>query len=236
MDRSIFVALSGAIAQEKRLETASYNIANADTAGYKKQSNLFSVTFTDALKAYPVSEGLKVDMTQGGLKSTGNPLDLALMGNGLFVVKTPQGERFTRQGDFTVNGEGVLSTKEGYPVVGEGGEIIIEGESREIVINEYGGVSTEDMTEKLLTIVGFDENTKFVKQGQYLSVVAGSVNRSPVEGEIRVEQGQLEVSNVNAAKEMINLIEIMRRYDNQSKMIQTFDDITKKTINDVGSF
>jgi flagellar basal-body rod protein FlgG len=234
MDRSIFVALSGAIAQEKRLEAASYNIANADTTGYKKQNDIFSAVFTDVLKAYPVSEGLQVDMTQGSVKNTGNPLDLAIMGNGFFVVKTPQGERFTRQGDFTVNSEGVLSTKEGYPVVGEGGDIKIVGQ--DVVVTESGGVSTEEMTETLLSLVSFDETTKFVKQGQYFSVVKGSVNRSPELGEIRIEQGQLEASNVNAAKEMINLIEIMRRYDNQTKMIQTLDDITKKTINDIAAF
>lgn len=234
MDRSIFVALSGALAQEKRLETASYNIANADTAGYKKQGDLFSVTFTDALKAYPVSQGVDIDMTQGAVKRTGNPLDLAIMGSGFFVVNTPQGERFTRQGDFTVNAKGVLSTKEGYPVAGESGEILIVG--NDVTINEAGGVSTEEMTEKMLSLVSFDENTKFVKQGQYFSVVGGSVNRSPEPGDIRIEQGQLEVSNVNSAKEMVNLIEIMRRYDSQSKMIQTLDEITKKTINDIGTF
>lgn len=234
MDRSIFVALSGAMAQEKRLETASYNISNADTVGYKKQDNLFSATFTDALKAYPVDDGIEVDMTQGAIRVTGNPLDMAIMGDGFFVVNTPQGERFTKQGDFTVNAEGVLSTKEGYPVVGEGGEIRIVGD--EVTVTEFGGISTEEMPEKMLTLVSFDENTKFLKQGQYYSVSEGRVNRSPAAGELRIEQGSLEGSNVNSAKEMINLIEIMRRYDTQSKMIQTLDDITKKTINDVGNF
>ncbi len=235
MDRSIFVALSGAMAQQKRLETASYNISNADTAGYKKQGNVFSAIFTDALKAYPVDDGNEVDMTQGAIRNTGNQLDMAIMGNGFFVVKTPQGERYTRQGDFAVNAEGILSTKEGYPVLGEGGEIRIIGEK--IVVNEAGEVSGgKKMPKNQLSLVSFDENTKFTKEGQYYSVLSGGVNKTPALGEISVVQGNLEVSNVNAAKEMVNLIEIIRRYDSQGKMIQTLDDMTKKAINDIGAF
>ncbi len=235
MDRSIFVALTGAMAQQKRLETASYNISNADTAGYKKQANVFSAAFTDALKAYTVDDGSEVDMTQGALRNTGNQLDMAIMGNGFFVVKTPQGERYTRQGDFAINAEGVLSTKEGYPVLSDGGEIRIIGEK--IVVNEAGEVSGgKKMPKRTLSLVSFNEKTKFMKEGQYYSVVGGSVDKTPAPGDISVVQGNLEVSNVNAAKEMVNLIEIIRIYDSQGKMIQTLDDMTKKTINDIGAF
>ncbi|VAW37468.1 hypothetical protein MNBD_DELTA02-466 [hydrothermal vent metagenome] len=235
MDRSIFVALTGAMAQQKRLETASYNISNADTVGYKKQANVFKAIFTDAIKAYPVDSGSRIDMTQGAVRNTGNQLDMAIMGDGFFVVKTPQGERYTRQGDFVVDADGILSTKEGYPVLSEDGEIRIVGEN--IVVNEAGEVSGgKKMPRKTLSLVSFDENTRFTKEGQFYSVASGSVDKTPAPGDISVVQGYLEVSNVNAAKEMVNLIEISRRYDSQSKMIQTLDDMTKKTINDIGAF
>jgi len=174
-------------------------------------------------------------MTQGAVRNTGNQFDMAIMGNGFFVVNTPQGERYTRQGDFTVNAEGILSTKEGYPVSGEGGEIQIIGEK--IVVNEAGEVSGgKKMPKKQLSLVSFDDDTKFIKEGQYYSVLSGGVNKTPALGEIAVVQGNLEVSNVNAAKEMVNLIEIIRIYDSQGKMIQTLDDIAKKAINDIGAF
>ncbi len=236
MDRSIFVALTGAMAQQKRLEVASYNIANADTTGYKKQANLFQATFTDALKAYPVDDGIDIDMTQGAIRNTGNKLDLAMMGDGLFVVKTPQGERYTRQGDFTINLDGILTTKEGFPVLGEGGEIRITGKDTEIVVNDAGGISTKNMPQKMIRLVSFGADTKFIKEGQFYTVTEGSVNKNPALGDLQIVQGNLEVSNVNAAKEMVNLIEIIRNYDSQSKVIQTLDDMTKKTINDVGAF
>jgi len=236
MDRSIFVALTGAMAQQKRLEVASYNISNADTTGYKKQANLFQATFTDALKAYPVDDGIDLDMTQGSLRNTGNKFDLAIMGDGFFVIKTPQGERYTRQGDFTISPDGTLTTKEGFPVLGAGGEIQIIGKDKDIVVNGAGGISTKNMPKTMLSLVSFDKDTKFIKEGQFYTVTGGSVNKNPALGEIIVVQGNLEVSNVNAAKEMVNLIEIIRNYDSQSKMIQTLDEMTKKTINDIGAF
>ncbi len=236
MDRSIFVALTGAMAQQKRLEVASYNISNADTTGYKKQANLFQATFTDALKAYPVDDGIDIDMTQGAIKKTGNKLDLAIMGDGFFVIKTPQGERYTRQGDFTINSDGTLTTKEGFPVLGEKGEIQIMGKDKELVVNDAGGISTKNMPQQMLSLVSFNADTKFIKEGQFYTVTEGSVNKNPALGDLHIAQGNLEVSNVNAAKEMVNLIEIIRNYDSQSKMIQALDDLTKKTINDVGAF
>lgn len=145
MDSGLVTALSGAIAQSKRLEKIANNLANADTPGFKSEDLVFQETLESAhrnddrsdigersLTEYELTNqaGKEVrpvlygedftDMKGGGLKETGLTLDFAIEGNGFFEVLTPQGVRLTRAGNFTLDGSGQLVTHEGFPVLGPG--------------------------------------------------------------------------------------------------------------------
>src|SRR3990172_7791333 len=104
MDRGIFVALSGAILHERRLEVLTDNLANVNTAGFKKQKPVFEDSMPDAygLRSFSMMKSTVTDMSQGVAEKTGRPLDAAIMGNGFFAVQTPNGERYTRDGSFTI--------------------------------------------------------------------------------------------------------------------------------------
>ena len=103
-------AMRGCLVQQTRLETVANNLANATTTGFKKDS----LYFDEMLRAKT-----KTNLTQGNMRQTGNPLDLAISGDGFFKVETPYGIRYTRNGKFLVNAEGVLVTSEGDPVMGD---------------------------------------------------------------------------------------------------------------------
>ena len=143
MSGGIYMAASGALAYEKRLQLISNNLANANTVGYKMDHGQFqSIDPADLPPALsPASSELNTsqaqsfwfqfnsytDFTHGSLKNTGNDFDLALVGDGFFCVQKPDGVHYTRKGNFTLNAEGVLVTGNGYPVVGDGGEIEVKG-------------------------------------------------------------------------------------------------------------
>jgi len=143
MSGGIYMAASGALAYEKRLQIISNNLANANTVGYKMDHGQFQSIDPADLPASFVPNSPEMttsqaqsfwfqfssytDFTDGSLKNTGNDFDLALIGDGFFCVQKPDGVYYTRKGDFTLNEEGVLVTGNGYPVVGDGGEITVEG-------------------------------------------------------------------------------------------------------------
>ena len=142
--KNLWVPLSGQIAQQQKVDTIANNIANANTAGFKKDSLVFKEHLTalnkgldeidipngdwktedfyrtqGAENAYVKVDGSYTDFTQGGLQPTHNPLDLALFGNGFFEVLTPSGVRFTRKGNFNFNQQGELVTENGYKLLSE---------------------------------------------------------------------------------------------------------------------
>ncbi|MBI5893012.1 MAG: flagellar hook basal-body protein [Deltaproteobacteria bacterium] len=143
MDRGVFVALSGGIAEDRRLTTLTNNLANTNTIGFKKDKPIFkmidpavasqgiidyrdiSASASLPIKTFVEQQSTATDISQGEIKKTGNPLDAAISGDGFFKVSTPNGDRYTRQGSFTLDSEGRLVTKDGYSVMGEGGVITL---------------------------------------------------------------------------------------------------------------
>ena len=183
------------------------------------------------------------DHSQGSTRSTQGSLDVAIAGDGFFVVQTPQGQRYTRAGSFEIGSNNQLVTKEGHAVLGTNGQpITIEGPSGasrvkitsdgivEMNATEAGGVPNEVGR---LQVVSFADAKRLAKEGQNLFTAPGGDRPQPV-ATPNLQQGYLEMSNVNAVQEMVNLITAYRAYEIDSKAVQSEDSLLDKAVNEVG--
>src|SRR6185369_3521445 len=138
MNSGLYSALSGNIAAMKRMEIISNNLANVNTPGFKKDKMLFESMLAGNVNPPAVPQGstadpilqkdsVIIDYSPGSVSQTGNNLDLAIDGDGFFVVSTPEGPAYTRQGNFRLSSDGTLVTADGYPVMGQGGAIRVQG-------------------------------------------------------------------------------------------------------------
>lgn len=189
-----------------------------------------------------MSLGVKIgenytDYSQGSFKETGNTYDLALAGNGFFTIsytdkKGNTSEKYTRDGEFTMDSEGYLRTLEGDYVQGEGGNIMIPVETSEVSIRDNGDIYADGEYVDSLRIVDFEDYNNIEKFGENLyNVVDGATE---TESTAAVKQGYLEMSNINVVKEMVEMITISRAYESNQKLIQTEDDMLDKSVNQVG--
>jgi len=251
MGGGIYTLMHGGLIQQLRLDKVSHNLANANTIGFKEDRlyQLFQVPdlvkgpapggFQRTVAVSPVGSYTRFD--QGALKATGNPLDMALEGPGFFVVQTPAGPRYTRQGNFTLNDQGVLVTQGGYPVMGEGGRITFDDEAfniennsnlHNLFVDAEGNLMVgEDQLGKL-RIVDFENAAGLKKGPQGLFQDAGAGEQPAPE--TTVTQGMLEFSNVAVVEAMVEMIEATRGYESYQKAIQAQDDADSLAINDVG--
>jgi flagellar basal-body rod protein FlgG len=173
------------------------------------------------------------DYSRGPIQRTGNPLDAAIDGEGFFSVQTEQGIRYTRNGAFTINPDGNLSTHDGDPILGEGGEIAIDG--ADVRFDGSGNVIVDGTVTDKLRIVKITEPTALKKIGKTLfQLDENKGTEEPLEYG-GVQQGFLEGSNVNAVKVMTELIEVQRGYESYQKMIQTMGEMASRVISGVGT-
>ena len=249
MSSAIYMAASGALSQQIRLEVLSNNLANVNTVGFKADL----VTFETAALPEPVplvatSESLPApasiesvslavdqytDFAQGQLTQTGSPLDTAINGDGFFAVQTPEGIAYTRNGNFTLSADGLLTTQEGYPVLGDGGEISIEGETFDI--DSQGNINVEGGSIGRIRVVDFDKPYALQKIGTNL-FVPEDTQVEPQDAEFAdVKQGFLEGANVAAIKMMTEMIETIRMFESYQKAMKAIDQANAQTINEVGS-
>lgn len=266
--KGVYTALSGAIAQTTKMDTIANNLANVNTPAFKKDS----VSFQEYLTAYekeqavmnvpkvPASidsfydlqggdksyvdlKGSHTDFSQGSLKGTGNPFDVAIDGKGFFEVMTPDGLRLTRSGNFTVDGNGRLVTKEGFPVMraAEPGAdpasrvIAFAGDSTKINIADNGEITHGAENLGSLSLVSVENQDDLQKVGN--SMYAFKADRDPQVSNIAspsVRQGFLELSNVNIVQEMTEMIKTNRVFESTQKAISTYDSMAEKLVNVVG--
>jgi flagellar basal-body rod protein FlgG len=248
------MAATGALAYEKRLQLLANNLANANTVGFKKDRGRFrAFDLSEAIssKTLPVKSGQPqaaeywmaystyTDFSAGGMKKTGGPFDLALSGNGFFCVQTPDGVQYTRRGDFTVNADEVLVTQDGWPVLGQGGEIQIKltkpsDEKREFSVSEDGFVTVDGSQVDRLRIVDFTQSHALEKAGHnyYRGLQPNALEE--LDEDFKVSQGFLELSNVDTIRMMTEMIEVLRGYESYQKMMRSVDDMNAKLISDVG--
>ena len=255
MSGGIYMAASGALAYEKKLQIISNNLANANTVGYKMDRAQFNVIEQNNLPASLASNTPEMstsqaqsfwfqfnsftDFTSGSLKNTGNDFDLALIGEGFFCIQKPEGVHYTRKGDFTLDAEGTLVTRNGHPVIGDSGEITVKyaEDPRKVKAFEVdleGNVLVNGQQVGSLRIVKFSEPDKLMKMGDTLFKPAEN-SPAPQEAEdAKVSQGFVELSNVDVVKMMTEMIVVLRGYETYQKVMRSADEAFTKSINDVG--
>lgn len=222
------------LAQSRRLNQVSNNLANVDTTGYKKED----VTFWEMLyktdhQRHRVGKAIRdiTDMQAGAMEKTGNALDFAIGGNGFFSIQTEAGVRYTRAGEFTINNEGQLVTPAGHLVLGDGGPIQING--RDVSVADDGNITVDGQAAGTLAIVTFAGPADLEKEGGNLFRPVDGAQEEAAE-EFSIKQGYLEKSNVNTMKELTAMIDLNRAYQTQQKVVRSIDDMDDKAITRVG--
>ena len=175
---------------------------------------------------------IATDHMQGGMKTTGNMLDLAVSGEGYFAIQTPQGVRYTRDGSFYRQANGALVTARGQAVLNAQNRPIMLPNSANITIGAKGEIMDGQRRIDTLQFVQFDDRRAVLKQGDNLYRPQQGAQPQAATGDI--QQGMLENSNVNIASEMVSLINNYRIYEAGSRALVTQDSMTDKTVNEVG--
>ncbi len=223
-------------AQVTRSEVLANNLANINSTGYKRDAVFLEVL--NQKKGSRTNIQSRIDFSQGNIRETNNPLDLAISGKGFFVVDQDGEEIYTRNGRFNVDEEGFLITTGGQKVLGSRGWINLTTEKEytgQITINQVGEIYSGKQLIDRLRIVDFPDY-------QELKKIAGNAFRTPPANtpvEVQkptVLQGRLEESNVQAADEMITMIEVERQFESYQKVIKILDHAWDKTVNNIGRF
>jgi flagellar basal-body rod protein FlgF len=246
MSDGIYCAVSGAISQQRQLDVVANNIANAGSVGYRGDRVAFREALAQArgpaqpaasLRYVTVSR-VQTDTTQGGLKQTGNPLDLALQGDGYFTIETPQGVRYSRAGSFVLDAQGVLRTPSGNAVLSASGKkpqpITIGTRAATITISPNGTVSADGVSVGQLKIVRFASPDALIKEGATL--FSTQPDATPVNAdETEIAQGFVESSNVNAVGSLNDLINANRAFEAFQRVIRTYGQIDDRTARELGA-
>lgn len=238
MGETTTIHLSRLIALERRLDNVANNVANADTTGFRARQLSFQEYLSPAKEGEangkrerPVSlvnAGLQYpDSAGGAIQLTGNPLDVAIVGDGYFAVQTPQGERYTRAGSLTTDATGRLVTMDGLPILSRTGPITVAPGERSLTIASDGTISSSQRTIGSLRLVRFDGPLQAMGSNLFES-------RSPAlnipTGSVKLLVGDLEKSNVQNVQEMSRLSEVTRSYQQVGGLLknsQNVDDLNK---------
>lgn len=263
------VTLAGMHQDMVRLDRVASNLANVATPGYKRivvAAQPFADVVDDlaassapvaANRAAAMSSGVLfdhaddgrgvletlTDMRAGALKTTGEPLDVALQSDGLFEVATPSGPAYTREGAFHVDAQGRLVTAQGYPVMGTGGEIRLATSTPKI---DAAGVITEPDAASVgpsinapglavgqLKVVRFAHPERLQRLGDGL-MAPGEDMTIADDADVRIRQGALEGANVNSMDEMLQLMRTMRHFESMQKVAQGYDEMLGTALTKLG--
>ena len=180
--------------------------------------------------SYVLDASVIRSFVEGQLKPTGNTLDVAVTGPGWFSIETQAGERYTRDGHFTINNEGTLVTAEGHQVLSDAGPITFGPEDTDITIASDGTISSSEGEKGRLKIVNFDDLRQLQKEGANLfsATSPGETMENP-----RVAQGYVENSNIVAVSEMARMIEVTRSYISTARSIERLAELKQQAINDL---
>ena len=245
MSDGIYVALSGAIARSRQLEVAANNLSNLETTAYRKRRASFrefignpeALGHKQAPDAGPpphpnrsielihtIPQAASPSSRPGLLKETGSPLDLALEGEGYFVLKTALGLQYTRDGHFVRGRGGALSSADGAQVMGTKGPIILP--AGPVEIDEAGKVSASGEALGRLKLVDFVKAGDLLPQGvnRYKTQV------SPIQSRAMVRQGKLESSNVKPLDELVQLIKLQRSFEAAWQAVQSYREMDSRAV------
>jgi flagellar basal body rod protein FlgG len=237
MDPITISAASGLRARMDSLDMLANNLANESAGGYKADREFYSLYVapeaagsTPGAGTLPVIEKPWTDFSQGELRSTGNPTDVAIVGNGFFTVAGTNGPLYTRNGSFRISASGQMMGTEGYPLQKVGGGDLTVDPSRPTDIAPDGTVSQDGTEIGQLAIADFSKPAALAKQGHsYFQLADPSVQPAPATG-VELRQGMLENSNVSSAEGAGRLVGVMRQFEMLKKAASLGDEMNRQAV------
>ena len=231
MENTSYIALSRQMSLRTEMNIVANNIANANTPAYKAEKVVFQ-EFLDRTKdrenlSFVQDIGLARDIREGPMSATNNPLDVAISGEGYFVIETPLGDRYTRHGRFQMDATGQLVNSEGDALKSNGAPLVIPNGTREITIAADGSVSADEFAVGKISVVKFEDEFALKKGANGLY----TTDQDPEEiTQPQLVQGMLEDSNVEPILELTRMITVQREYQSVQKFIKAENDRMKKAI------
>jgi flagellar basal-body rod protein FlgF len=238
MENALLIGLSRQVALGRELDVIANNMANVSTNGFKGRQSRFveylmpgasadAFAQPDRRLSFVAEAGTALDLVGGPVERTGNALDAAIKGDGFFVVRTPAGERYTRNGAFALNPQGQLVTSDGHLGMGESGPIAFSPQETGIAIGNDGTVSTTQGQRGKLRLVRFENAQALRNEANLFSSGVPAQAAGPM---AQVESGALERSNVKPILEMTRLIDVNRTYTSISSMMARMDELRRTAI------
>ncbi|MCA3629924.1 MAG: flagellar basal-body rod protein FlgF [Methylobacterium sp.] len=243
MENVLLIALSRQTALRREMDIIANNVANANTNGFKRrisQSREFQMpvasadTFRrgeDRRVSFVIDRGTPLDLSGGTLEPTNNPLDVAISGEGFFVVQTPQGERYTRNGAMMLNANGELVNSDGFPLLGEQGNFQFSQNDSQISIAGDGTVATSNGSRGRLRVVRFPNPQALENVGANLFSTS---QQAETVTQARVQAGFVERSNVKPVLEISRMIEVNRAYQSVASLMSRTDETRRSAIQKLG--
>jgi flagellar basal-body rod protein FlgG len=242
MIQGLYIASQGMTALAQKQDQIANNLANVNTTGFK-QSGLFTVAYQNHLKndkdqvfanrEFKVDE-VYIDHSEGTMRSTGSDLDMCIKGSGFFKIMTDDGVRYTRNGNFSLNNEGLIVTGDGSKLMGTEGYIRVEPNMK-VTINDLGEVIQNGESKGVIKIVDFEKPYELKRHGNSLFTPLNTVEAVELQSQgFVINQGFLETSNVDMIRNMVQMIATYRNYEADQKALHSQDETLQKAVNEVG--
>ena len=230
MDSGYYAAMTGLVARTQALDTAAANLANAQTPGYRAEREFFRSVMLgpDAADSqlgatvnnYGLLGGDRLSMAQGALEPTGNPLDIAIEGQGFFMVQTPQGPRYTRDGSFHRAQNGQLVTQAGEPVLSAVGQPILIPPG-EVAVGSDGAVSVAGGVVAQVGVFAFPDGTQLTPEGANRYVAPQGATATAATN-ASIHQGAIEAANQDVVEGSLDLIMMQRQAEMMQRALTVF--------------
>lgn len=233
MDNGIYIVLSKQTGMFRKMDMVANNIANVDTTGFQAENMMFTdflvddgnrrkMAFTQDIASYRNTQG-------GPMRATGNALDFAIGGKGYFMIETAQGVRYSKAGNFQLDGNGTLVNSEGFPVLDDAGQRIeFAEEDRAITVGEAGNLSVDGEERAVLGVAEFENEQEMTQE--FGTLLKTDQPALPPENS-RVIQGVLEKSNAEPVTQLVEMIKTSRAVGNTAKYIEVMYDLQRKANN-----
>ncbi len=241
MENAQLISLSRQIALQRQMDVVANNMANITTTGFKASDIMFEdflmpvardgdFTGTDGRLHFTQDIATVHDMRAGAVEQTGNPLDIALMGDGFLSVEAPEGLRYSRNGALQIDATGTLVDLNGNPVLGQSGPIRFDDGDIDISIAADGSIGTNNGAKGRLVLTEFVDPQILAREGDnYFSGPAGAAAT-----DTRVVQGAIERSNVSGVTELTTMIRVQRAYQSLASLMQRQDELRTNAIQRLG--
>lgn len=241
MENAQLINLSRQIALQRQMDVVANNMANINTAGYKNVDILFEEYIMPTARhkdfksldqplSFTQDWATIDDFASGSIELTGNELDMAVQGQGFFVIQTPAGERYTRNGSFQLNQRGELVTSEGYNVLADGGFLTFTPEETGIIVTKDGRVSSSAGDKGILRVAEFEDPQSLKREGDTMFSGENPIFDNPSS----IVHMAIERSNVSGVNEMTEMIRVTRAYTSMANLQQKQDELRRNAIKRLG--